>query len=86
MRSLLCTERIEQAYSQIYRCPDVMLLYPHHSALSPEQVSARYAIAEQQAKAGLWIATLDITGPTPQHVDALKQMSNFCLPLAAPTV
>ena len=74
------------AYSQIYHCPDVMLLYPHHSALSPNEISARYAIAEQQGKASLWITTLDITGTTPQHVEALVRMIDLSLPCAAFTV
>ncbi|MGD9918265.1 MAG: McrC family protein [Paenirhodobacter sp.] len=73
------------AYSQLYHCPNVMLLYPHHGELPAEPVHAGYAIAAQGAAETLRIATLDVTGPSRGHVAALKQLVAQSLPFEAIT-
>jgi len=71
------------AYSQLYQCPDVMLLYPHHGGLPPQPLRTRYAIATQNAgKRSLLVATLDVTGSSQTHVEALKDLLTRALPTA----
>ena len=70
------------AYSQLYRCPEVMLLYPHHGDLPPEPISTRYAIASDGAEETLQVATLDVTGPAHAHIEALKHLLARTLPAA----
>ena len=73
------------AYSQLYLCPNVMLLYPHHGELPAEPIHMGYAIAAQGAAETLRVATLDVTGPSQSHVAALKQLVAQSLPLEAIT-
>ncbi len=68
------------AYSQLYRCRNVMLLYPHHGELPPDPICTRYAIASEGADENLLVATLDVTGPSRVHVDALKHLLRQALP------
>ena len=49
------------AYSQIYNCPRVVLLYPHHGKLPSEPIHKVYSIGKQSAQEKLTVATLDIT-------------------------
>jgi 5-methylcytosine-specific restriction enzyme subunit McrC len=72
------------AYSQLYGCRDVMLLYPHHGDLPPEPICTRYAIAREGAEETLHVATLVMTGPSGAHVDALKKLFAGMLPAAEP--
>lgn len=62
------------AYSQLYRCPNVMLLYPHHGDLPPDPIRTRYAIASEGAEDSLLVATMDVTGSSYAHVEALKSL------------
>lgn len=62
------------AYSQLYRCPNVMLLYPHHGDLQPDPIRTRFAIASEGAEECLQVATLDVTGSSHAHVKALKSL------------
>ncbi|WP_167648693.1 McrC family protein [Mameliella alba] len=62
------------AYSQLYRCQNVMLLYPHHGDLPPDPIRTCYAIANAGAKENLVVATLDVTGPSRTHVQALEAL------------
>jgi len=68
------------AYSQLYECPNVMLLYPHHGELPPDPICTRYAIGAKDAEATLSVATLDVTGPSRRHVEDLKRLTGLCLP------
>lgn len=68
------------AYSQLYRCPDVMLLYPHHGDLPAAPICTRYAIASDGADEALLVATLDVTGPARSHTEALRQLLARSLP------
>lgn len=60
------------AYSQLYRCPKVMLLYPHHGELPPDPVHTTYTIANEDAKQCLIVATLDVTDTSQAHAESLK--------------
>ena len=62
------------AYSQLYNCPNVMLLHPHHGELPPDQICTRYAIGAKDAEAILSVATLNVTGPSQRHVVDLKRL------------
>jgi 5-methylcytosine-specific restriction enzyme subunit McrC len=68
------------AYSQLYRCPNVMLLYPHHVELRTDPICTRYAIGAPNAEATLSVATLDVTGSLRRHVEDLKRLTDLCLP------
>lgn len=47
------------AYSQVYRCPEVMLLYPHHNSMSStDGVVAQYMINGGEGR--LTVATIDL--------------------------
>ena len=72
------------AYSQLYGCRDVMLLYPHHGDLPTEPICTRYAIAHEGAEETLHVATLVMTGPSGSHVDALKTVLDRMLPAKVP--
>ena len=72
------------AYSQLYGCRHVMLLYPHHGDLPPEPICTRYAIAREGAEETLHVATLVMTGPSRSHVDALKTLLGRMLPSPVP--
>ncbi len=67
------------AYGQLYDCPNVMLLYPHHADLPLDPIHRRYSIAAQDAKETLVLATLDLAGPLGDHKMALRQLINECL-------
>ena len=72
------------AYGQLYRCPKVMLLYPHHGDLPPNPICTPYAIAAQGAEENLLIATLDVTGSSRQHVAALGRLIERIIPTRMP--
>jgi 5-methylcytosine-specific restriction enzyme subunit McrC len=67
------------AYRQLYNCPNVMLLYPHHGELPPHQICTRYAIGAKNSEAILSVATLNMTGPSSNHVKDLKLLTEHCL-------
>jgi len=62
------------AYSQLYECPTVMLLYPHNGDLPPDPIRTRYAIASEGAKESLLVATLDITKNPQGQQECLKDL------------
>ena len=67
------------AYSQLYQCQNVMLLYPHHGDLPPDPIRTCYAIANADAQENLVVATLDVTGSSRAHVQALEALVQFVL-------
>ena len=69
-------------YGQLYECPYVMLLYPHHGGLPPDPIRQRYSIAKPGAQESLIVATLDITGPYRKHKLALNDLVLNCLNFA----
>ena len=62
------------AYSRLYDCPYVVLLYPHHGGLPPDPILQRYSIAMPGAQESPFVATLDITGPHHKHETALRDL------------
>jgi 5-methylcytosine-specific restriction enzyme subunit McrC len=46
------------AYARLYRCPELVLLYPHHGGLGVEPLEARYTMME--GKEQLRIASIDL--------------------------
>jgi 5-methylcytosine-specific restriction enzyme subunit McrC len=71
------------AYSQLYNCPNVMLLYPHHGELPPDQTCTRYTIGAKDAEAVLSVATLDLTGPSRRHMFDLTKLIDQCLSISS---
>lgn len=67
------------AYSQLYDCPNVMLLYPHHRDLPSDPVLQRYSIAKPNADENLIIATVDVTEPIWKTAAYLKDLV-LCIP------
>ena len=68
------------AYSQLYNCPNVMLLYPHHGELPPHPICTRYAIGAKDSEAILSVATLNVTGPPSATRRAAALANSFGLP------
>ena len=62
------------AYSRLYDCPHVVLLYPHHGELPPDPMLQRYSIAMPGAPESLFVATIDVTGPRRKHETALRDL------------
>ena len=62
------------AYGQLYGCPHVMLLYPHHGGLRPDPVLQRYSVGKPAAPESLYVATLDVTGPHRDIKAALRDL------------
>ena len=71
------------AYGQVYKCRDVVLLYPHHGGLEPDPIRRRFAVARPDAQKGLTVATLDVTGPHRRHQIALRKLVLDCVNDAA---
>lgn len=69
------------AYSQLYNCPNVMLLYPHHGDLPTDPIYTRYTIGAKDAEATLSVATLDVTSSSRRHVLELTRLIDQCLPI-----
>lgn len=70
------------AYGQLYGCPNVMLLYPHHSDLSTNPIRRRYSIAARGSDENLIVATLELSGLQRGHRTALRELINECLEAA----
>lgn len=62
------------AYGQIYECPCVVLLYPHHGGLPPDPILQQYSIAMPGAHESLFVTTLDVTGTHQQAQTALRHL------------
>ena len=62
------------AYSRLYNCQNVMLLYPHHSELPTDPILQRYSIAKSGAQECLFVATVDVTQSREQTTAFLKSL------------
>ena len=71
------------AYGQVYDCPDVVLLYPHHGGLQPDPICKQYSVARPGAEERLSVATLDITESHREHQFALRELVLDCVHVAA---
>lgn len=67
------------AYGRLYDCPNVMLLYPHHSDLPPDPIHRRYSIAAKGADEKLIVATQVLAGTQRDHRNGLRQLVLDCL-------
>ena len=67
------------AYGQLYKCDNVVLVYPHHGKLQWEPGRLReYSIAEREASKKLFVETLDITRPYDTTVNDLNSLIERC--------
>lgn len=62
------------AYSQLYHCPNVMLLYPHHTKLPPSPIMTKYRIGSQNSDQVLTVATIDLTAARHCHVHEMQSI------------
>lgn len=60
------------AYARLYRCSELVLLYPHHGGLGPEPVTARHTMLPLGGER-LTIASLDISNET-ATMDGLAEL------------
>lgn len=67
------------AYGQLYRCQNIMLLYPHHSGLSENPILQHYSVASVGAEEKLFLATIDVSGSADGHRKALTGLVETCL-------
>jgi 5-methylcytosine-specific restriction enzyme subunit McrC len=67
------------AYSQLYNCQNVMLLYPHHGALARDPILQRFTIAKRDGDEMLFVATLNLGGTQRDHRTSMLQMVDKCL-------
>ncbi|TWD54299.1 5-methylcytosine-specific restriction enzyme subunit McrC [Agrobacterium vitis] len=63
------------AYARLYRCPEVMLLYPHHAQLGTEMLSKAYKIMPDTEK--LRVASIDLLPGEDAVVTQLKTLFSF---------
>lgn len=57
------------AYARLYRCPEVMLLYPHHAGLGAQALNAAYGILVGEER--LRVASVDLTSDEMSIVNAI---------------
>lgn len=60
------------AYARLYRCPQVMLLYPHHAGLGAERLNAGYRILASEER--LQVASVDLIPDEEAIVEQLSQL------------
>ncbi len=80
------TEKVDQsdvyqmmAYGELYDCPDVVLLYPHHRELGQNPIKEQFFVKEYGANKRIHIATIDVT-KTPQACgQALRDLAFYFL-------
>ncbi|WP_433704113.1 McrC family protein [Paraburkholderia sacchari] len=60
------------AYARLYRCPEVMLLYPHHAGLGIYALNAAYRILESEER--LRVASVDLLS---DEAAVIEQLGNL---------
>ena len=73
------------AYSQLYDCPQTMLLYPYHFGLGGEATKRLYSIAAQGSPNSLTMATIDVTTTAQQCAANLGRLVLSSFPDASPS-
>jgi 5-methylcytosine-specific restriction enzyme subunit McrC len=63
------------AYARLYRCPQLVLLYPHHVALGTEPLRAGYLILDGNER--LEVATLDLLSGDIGVINQLSKLISF---------
>lgn len=67
------------AYGQLYKCDNIVLVYPHHRELQKEPGQLReYSIAKKEASKKLFVETLDVTRPYSTTVSDLGCLIHRC--------
>lgn len=67
------------AYRQLYKCDNIVLLYPHHGELPTEPgIQREYSIASPSAREKLFVATLDVTQSHHESECALGGLTKLC--------
>ena len=67
------------AYGRLYKCDNIVLVYPHHVELQKEPGQLReYSIAKKESSKKLFVETLDLTRPYPTIVSDLGCLINRC--------
>lgn len=69
------------AYSQLYRCPNVMLLYPHHNGLGLDPVLQRFSIRAPDTNERLMVASIDLVQRKAMQTDWMSRLVRECLDL-----
>lgn len=67
------------AYSQLYECDQVMLLYPHHHGLPKRSLSLAYSIGSAEAPKKLLVSTIDVSKKHSEVKISLAQMVRTAL-------
>ncbi|MEN8915880.1 MAG: restriction endonuclease [Alteriqipengyuania sp.] len=62
------------AYARLYRCRDLVLLYPHHTALGAPALAIKYRLAEGGER--LKVASIDVTKSTAEVIQSLRELIN----------
>lgn len=62
------------AYGQLYDCPHLLLLYPHHHALGSNELCRDYTVAPKDGGRRLSVATVDITSGTAGVMQRLAEL------------
>ena len=73
------------AYSQVYSCENVALLYPHHSDLKDKVIRRRFQIGETEAEDTLSLVTLDIREDKKKQQCALRSILEYSANGISPT-
>lgn len=60
------------AYARLYRCPEVMLLYPHHTRLGASTLNASYRILGREGR--LRVTSIDLTPPETSVINQLSEL------------
>lgn len=68
------------AYSQIYDCDRVVLLYPHHHGLPDHPVCQAYEIARPEDRSRLLVSTIDVSASHSAVSAALASLVSKVLP------
>lgn len=72
------------AYSSLYHCRSVALLYPHHGDLPSQPIWQPYSIAAPRSTDTLLVATLDLAGTSARQTEDLKNMVGLAVRNLAP--
>ena len=62
------------AYARLYRCRDLVLLYPHHTALGAPALAIKYRMAEGGER--LKVASIDVTKSAAEVIESLREVIN----------
>ena len=73
------------AYSQVYECENVVLLYPHHGDLREKVIRRRFQIGAKNAKNTLSMVTLDIRDSRTKQQSALRSILKYSEKGTSPT-